>query len=542
MEGASTDLSIKIEADADMLIEYPVCPLPPSDQYVCDDPQIKLDLADTEGSADDEQNLNIAEVQTVSMFDGKYCCNLCSDTTFATEKDLNEHLGTHYNAQTLTCELCRKSLKNTLYLMRHMRFHAQGPSVCPICSKRIFKKANLERHMQQHSGTAKRQCDVCHKVLSCDMSLARHMLGHADLKFKCDVCDKRLPHKASLDAHMAVHSERVKCEHCPQTFASKLSLLNHTHRRHPALEQCRYQCRFCPSRFAQPRFLKRHEQTHLDERAHVCDYCHKAFKRVEHLKRHLRLHTQERPFACCFCERQFTVKEKLKSHMFVKHIRGVTSLADLSLNLSSNDDVTSRECPFCKELYFNDDAFTAHLKSHFTATMITCDFCDKQFVNGSSCKAHMKRHTSVSKKRKVCRYNCANCGANFTTKLLLKKHIRLCRGDVNVAQTNSETAESKVCIKIKIEKSEPSVASDKQQIGEHKCNLCGKIFVREKALARHMACAHAADNKHTSDDKLSFQLDTNCSAGNSDKHECDFCDESFAWPNELEKHMYVHIM
>ena len=123
-------------------------------------------------------------------------CNLCSDTTVATEAYLNEHLGTHYIAQTFTCELCRKP---SFDLMRHMRYHTVGPDVCPICGKRIFRKANLhvDRHMQRHSGTAKRQCDVSHKVLSCDLLLASHVLGHADLKYKCDVCGKRLTDKTS---------------------------------------------------------------------------------------------------------------------------------------------------------------------------------------------------------------------------------------------------------------------------------------------------------------------------------------------------------
>ena len=104
-----------------------------------------------------------------------------------------------------------------------MRYHTVGPGVCPICGKRIFKKVKLDRHMQRYSGTAKRQCDVSHKVLSCDLLLASHVLGHADLKFKCDVCGKRLPDKTSLEV-------------C--TCTAYVSNASTVHRRLPA--NCRY--------------------------------------------------------------------------------------------------------------------------------------------------------------------------------------------------------------------------------------------------------------------------------------------------------------
>ena len=119
---------------------------------------------------------------------------MCSDTTVATEADLNEHFESAL--QRTNAHVCRKP---SFDLMRHtcMRYHTVGPGVCPICGKRIFKKVKLDRHMQRYSGTAKRQCDVSHKVLSCDLLLASHVLGHADLKYKCDVCGKRLTDKTS---------------------------------------------------------------------------------------------------------------------------------------------------------------------------------------------------------------------------------------------------------------------------------------------------------------------------------------------------------
>lgn len=65
--------------------------------------------------------------------------------------------------------------------------------------------------------------------------------------------------------------------------------------------------------------LKKHMQTHSNEKKYVCDICGKRFTRKYGLGMHYRVHTGEKPFQCHLCRESFINKGILQLHQRKVH-------------------------------------------------------------------------------------------------------------------------------------------------------------------------------------------------------------------------------
>ncbi|KAJ7371903.1 hypothetical protein OS493_022000 [Desmophyllum pertusum] len=77
----------------------------------------------------------------------------------------------------------------------------------------------------------------------------------------------------------------------------------------PATKKTRRECDTCGKVFFRPDKLKRHEQTHVNDRQHKCSKCDKKFQRKSHLQRHEKqVHEKRaavREYRCNTCGEQF---------------------------------------------------------------------------------------------------------------------------------------------------------------------------------------------------------------------------------------------
>ena len=146
------------------------------------------------------------------------------------------------------CYFCQKAFKKKGDLNVHTkRIHEKIKDVqCEVCFKRFGLKDDLKKHMEIHNpdttaSKKMKQCKLCKKWLSCQISLNNH---------------KR---------HVHSNSSGVKCPKCSQISKNEISLKKHLRAMHKSVQEV-YKCELCPKEFNQKRYLTRHfEEKHKQQ-------------------------------------------------------------------------------------------------------------------------------------------------------------------------------------------------------------------------------------------------------------------------------------
>jgi uncharacterized Zn-finger protein len=73
-------------------------------------------------------------------------------------------------------------------------------------------------------------------------------------------------------------------------------------------------CEFCNKRFERPKHLKRHLETHSENKRFECRECGKKFRRRDNLLSHSRIHSGETPYACSICDKKFRHQSACINH------------------------------------------------------------------------------------------------------------------------------------------------------------------------------------------------------------------------------------
>jgi len=90
----------------------------------------------------------------------------------------------------------------------------------------------------------------------------------------------------------------------------------------PSVTKKRFACDVCGQRFNKPARLRRHKETHRDDRTmYACTFegCNKRYTREDHLKRHMITHMGDKRYHCTVpgCGKSFFYRYHLRRHMAV---------------------------------------------------------------------------------------------------------------------------------------------------------------------------------------------------------------------------------
>ncbi|XP_023232203.1 transcription factor E4F1-like [Centruroides sculpturatus] len=161
----------------------------------------------------------------------------------------------------ISCPICLKLFKSTMYLKLHMKMHANPKGFqCPKCKRNFQYKDSLNKHMLSHTQSQNFMCSLCGKMYKRISHAREHMRVHtSERPYACNLCEKGFKSRNGLKVHSRTHSDEMA-----------------------------FSCEYCPCRFREKAALVRHRRTHTGEKPFSCKHCGRCFAEHGTLNRHLR--------------------------------------------------------------------------------------------------------------------------------------------------------------------------------------------------------------------------------------------------------------
>ena len=119
-------------------------------------------------------------------------------------------------AAKFECQHCSKGFSSQRLLDRHLPFHFEINSTCPVCGKLFLKKWLLEEHMAVDHDSGEKA------------------------PLACLDCDKKFKWERNLLAHMQIYHQeekRRRCKYCPLTFHKKKFFIRHCKTKHAGMPE-----------------------------------------------------------------------------------------------------------------------------------------------------------------------------------------------------------------------------------------------------------------------------------------------------------------
>ncbi|XP_078584641.1 uncharacterized protein LOC144866818 [Branchiostoma floridae x Branchiostoma japonicum] len=357
---------------------------------------------------------------------------------------------------------------------------------CPECGKVFKMPLDMRKHLIQiHSPEPLFCCQYCQMTFRTWMGMSRHEKGHEKEQEgigEVGVIEgtpvtpqsERTKHQFTeeqkqwiRDTLEDVGKRQKNCPSCDKVFDTPAAMrkhLLHVHSKEPL-----FSCNICSAKLRTSSGLRRHSQTHIQNKQHVCPMCGKTFSRRDHLVKHVRVHTGEKPFKCPDCERRFRTKWEVIQH--------------------KRYQICNTQGPFiCKHCGMEcrgAPSLRLHEAEHNEEKQFQCEVCGKGFALEDNLKRHLTEHADIPSVRDTLSFKCSLCRFVTTSKQNLKHHeLRhkgerafLCDFCGQSFLTGTKLKRHKYIHKSEMER-------------PHHCQLCGKGFIQKNHLKSHMQKRH----------------------------------------------------
>ena len=279
-----------------------------------------------------------------------------------------------------------------------------------------------------------------------------------------------------------------------------------------------------------------------------CNVRGRRFLRRTILDKHMTIRTGNKPYKCSLCERKFQTNHERKLHELRHKACPVCGGRYILLSTHMRIHSTDRHvCSVCKKAFRVVGQLKNHMLTHSDESPYICSDCSDRFRTSSALKQHMVTHEEERSRE------CTISGKTFGHTKSLKGDMRIRRrgsranllgqGPGGYKKSSSGPAVSSslsTCGDIKFDEL-PKMNCDAVADDRPQCNVCGRRFVRQIYLDKHMSI-HTGEKPH----KCSF-----CDMKFRDCHQrtlhelghkgmlpqCNVCGGRFV---SLSKHMLTH--
>ena len=332
---------------------------------------------------------------------------------------------------------------------------------CPQCRKVVSCKRKSE-HLKICKGPKSEEpykCKICDKAFSSKYNIKRHYENvheenNQDKAYNCTLCDYKTNRKDGLKEHFEWHhGGSLTCDICRRTFNTTGKLKLHMERIHGSDAE---------------RNTDKYTVTYSDADGKLgfkCNVCNQELSSkqnaINHYEAlHVRKNEVDEPKPCELCGIVLEDARSFQSHMTRVHgkIRNKTILQGKTL------------CTTCKK-YVKTEKFEKHVCQQDQE----CKQCGKMFFSRNDRDRHIREEHEIEM------YSCDQCGKTFTSQSLVKIHMRV----------HVEKSECPHCgIKVKHLQAHIEKAHIADDLKRFKCHYCGKGFINNRLLQKHVDCIH----------------------------------------------------
>lgn len=305
-----------------------------------------------------------------------------------------------------------------------------------------------------------------------------------------------------------------------------------------------FECKLCFRLFNSESNLRIHESSHNKCKTFVCDICQKGFYTFYHLKNHMRKHDGCTPFKCDYCRKYFTTGTGLSIHM-KKHIGGTLQHCNvceqtfpapyhLKKHMIKHTKEKHYECPICKKRFSRQGSLHVHQRLHSAdSPRYKCAVCPKRFHWQSNLKAHQPTHYDGCAR-------CDICKRKFNNTLELDMHAAFHRNDVRF-----QCVWCRKCYSSR-HKLHYHIKNSHVKMPSFQCDQCDKSFKFSQQLKIHRIVhtdekprCYICNKTFLTKYNLQSHLTSHVS---SKSFECDICGIKFTYKRNLYIHLKRHVM
>lgn len=372
----------------------------------------------------------------------------------------------------------------------------RGP-YCPICPNRRFRNAhNLNRHMRMHTKEKPFSCPMCAVTFSQSYHMIRHLRNqHGAGQHVCSTCGISFQNFAELKSHKRVHtSQFLSCTNCEEKFLDDADFLSH---------------------------IRSHDKNHLSQSEK------KGFQQNDQVKNHevteSSKNNSEKQNVIDSSENNDNERDDFGGNVVEGDPDSVNDdsqikESDVEVKTGGREKVSSKTkkkghfCPVCVDRCFRGaNKLARHMRTHTKEKPFSCPVCALTF----SQSYHMTRH--LRNQHGLGHYLCPKCGKNLNSWLELRAHKRTHAVEGLTCLACDKLFKDKATLVSHLKLHKKVQSSSRNLV----CGDCGKVFGRMYHLKRHIM--------------------THRKASKGERYTCPDCQKNFAFPEDLNKHLEIHV-
>ncbi|KAM4715401.1 uncharacterized protein FYW61_018313 isoform 2-T2 [Anableps anableps] len=410
----------------------------------------------------------------------------CSNTdtresTFAPSqkpKSSNTKTSSPKKTRNYLCFICKEQVSKKL--RAHIKSHFPNKDyTCPQCGTKYKLLSSLERHLKKtcfeyhlknidptkpEETQNLSKCDKCGDAFQYKISLQKHLLTHHELY--CNVCQTVLRDAETLTRHKTAHTP-FQCTRCDQTFTVFKHLVRHYENTHKISRP--FKCNHCPKISPKLNALIRHEWQHTGRLPFQCGQCSLKFKSFSYLLSHEKVHKGEKPCLCSECGKTFAHRSNLYRHLRLIH--------------SASRNEKNYSCSQCEKIFKEKATLIRHQRTKHLQQLFRrqCPYCGKM-VAPSTLARHKVMHMGQSP------FKCTvpECDRAYRTASELKRHVLL-------HHTTERPHKCDVCGKGFVRLGDLNAhAKIHSKERPFVCQICGKAFLKAYSMLRHKRLLHSS--------------------------------------------------